>query len=137
MITLPIDLELIAPRGHVMPCDGSYLSYDPKDPYAVTMTVVDPLHGDTVVWMFARDLLTDGLARQLEPRTGSEVKIWRCNPLEMHITLSSPEGSCELHAEAEQIEAFLLLTYAAVPLEHEMDGIDMDAELASILGESA
>lgn len=135
MITLPIDLELILEHGHVRPLDA-YLDYDPDDPYAVTFEVVDDLHGTVHVWTFARDLLTDGLARVLEPRTG-DVRVWRCNPFEVHITLESPEGCCELHAVAEDIDAFLTLTYRAVPLEHEMEHVDMDRELASIFGEAA
>lgn len=136
MITLPIDLELICEHGHVTPCDDSYLIYDPADPYAVKLDIGDPTHGDSQLWMFGRDLLIDGLARQLEPRTG-DVRIWRCNSYQVHITLDSPEGTAELHADAGQIDAFLILTYAAVPLAHEMDGVDIDRELALIFGETA
>ncbi|SOE25649.1 SsgA family sporulation/cell division regulator [Streptomyces sp. OK228] len=137
MITLPIDLELILGRGHVRPLEGSELIYEPDDPYAVVMVTRDEMHGTVQVWTFARDLLTDGLARQLEPRTGGDVRVWRCNPVEVHITLDSPDGRCELHAIADDIDQFLTLTYAAVPLCHEMDGVDMDRELAAIMGGTA
>lgn len=137
MLTLPIDLELICDRGHVVPCDGTYLSYDPRDPFAVTMTVVDPTHGDELEWMFARDLLSGGLLRLAEPISACDVRIWRCSPYQVHITLDSPEGRAELHAEAQQIEAFLSLTYQMVPPTHEMDGVDIDRELALIFGEAA
>lgn len=137
MITLPIDLELILPHGHVRPLEGSQLHYEPDDPYAVTLDVCEPTHGENIPWTMARDLLVDGLVRQLEPRCGGDVRIWRCDPVQVHITLESPEGTAELHAEAEQIEAFLLLTYAAVPLGHELDAVDMAAELAQIFGEAA
>ncbi|MFI1408777.1 SsgA family sporulation/cell division regulator [Streptomyces sp. NPDC020707] len=136
MVTLPIDLELILPHGQVRELEDSYLHYEPSDPYAATLDVIDPCTNTLKIWTFARDLLTDGLCRTAEPTFG-DVKVWRCDPYQVHITLASPEGCAGLHAQADQIEKFLKLTYAVVPLEHEMDGVDMDRELASIFGEAA
>lgn len=133
MITVPIDLELTVSGGHALPLDDCELIYEPSDPYAVALIVRDDTHGVEQEWIFGRDLLTDGLARQLEPRYG-DVRIWRCTPGQVHITLDSPEGTAELHAAAEIVGKFLTLTYTAVPLEHEMQHIDIDRELAAILG---
>ncbi|MFJ4828435.1 SsgA family sporulation/cell division regulator [Streptomyces sp. NPDC088747] len=136
MITLPIDLELILERGHVRPLGACDLIYDPQDPYAVLLLIVDDLHGTEVAWLMARELFANGLGSQTEPRAG-DVRIWRCNELEMHIALESPEGRAELHAPAEDIAHFLELTYQAVPPGHEMDGVDIGAELAAMFGEAA
>lgn len=137
MITLPIDLELILERGHVRPLESCDLIYDPRDPFAVVLIVRDDLSGQEIEWTFSRDLLTDGLARQLEPRGGGDVRIWRCSRYEVHITLASPDGTADLHAEAEDIDQFLRLTYAAVPLAHELDHVDIGRELDAMFGEAA
>jgi hypothetical protein len=137
MIILPIDLEMILPHGHVRPLDGSSLAYDPADPYAVALVTYDETHDHSVTWVMARDLLAGGLTRVLEPRTGGDVRVWRCNPVEVHITLDGPEGRCELHAIAEDIGQFLTLAFAAVPFGSEMNGVDIDSELALITGEAA
>ncbi|MCX4912843.1 SsgA family sporulation/cell division regulator [Streptomyces sp. NBC_00687] len=137
MIIVPIYLEITLEGGHALPLDHCELAYDPKDPYAVTLTVRDDTHGSEVVWTMGRSLLAEGLARQSPPELCGDVTIWRCGPDDLHIVLDSPDGRAELHGEAEQADAFLMRTYLAVPFTHEMDGIDLDAELALIFGETA
>ncbi|MFE0101194.1 SsgA family sporulation/cell division regulator [Streptomyces sp. NPDC059009] len=136
MLSVPIDLEVILPHGHVAYADGSMLEYDPADPLAVTMAIADPLHGGVKPWIFARDVLADGLCCTREPGDG-DVRVWRCGPYEVHITLDSPEGTTEMHADPGQVDHFLTLSYLLVPLGHELDAVDAEAELDALLDGAA
>ena len=110
------------------------LAYDPLDPYAVTLTF--HLAGDpSVRWVFARDLLLDGLSGRcgegdivVEPVVGLD----RDFP-DVRIRLRSPAGEAVLHSPALPLVAFLGRTDQALPLGREQAADDLDAELEQIL----
>ncbi|EMF56421.1 MULTISPECIES: SsgA family sporulation/cell division regulator [Streptomyces] len=83
------------------------LTYRVSDPYAVEARFRADDQGETV-WIFARDLLRDGLER----RNGlGDVSVWpdvgkRGRP-RVFLRLSSPEGSALLSAEYADVRAFL------------------------------
>ena len=91
---------------------------------------------ETVEWVFARDLLAEGLHR---PTGTGDVRVW---PSRSHgqgvvcIALSSPEGEALLEAPARALESFLKRTDAAVPPGTEHRHFDLDQELSHILAES-
>ncbi|MGK4582205.1 SsgA family sporulation/cell division regulator [Kitasatospora sp. HPMI-4] len=111
------------------------LEYDPLDPYAVRLTFHLP--GDEpVTWVFARELLLDGLCR---PAGEGDVHI---QPLgeqlsEVGVVLRSPEGEALLRASSSPLIAFLARTDRLVPLGEERTGGDLDAQLALILSTGA
>lgn len=131
MIYLPLDLELIA--DEIVPMKAM-LTYDTADPYAATLTVSQ--QSQDAEWQFARDLLAEGFVSAHAAGYG-DVRIWLCSNDNIHILLRSPEGAADLHAQSKDIADFLSLAYALVPPGRELDKIDMDGELAEILGEAA
>ncbi|AZM51797.1 SsgA family sporulation/cell division regulator [Streptomyces sp. WAC 01529] len=135
MITVPINLEHILDDSRVHELDASYLHYDPEDPYAVMLDIGATSTGERIEWTLARDTLADGITTPAGAGRG-DVTVWPCDG-GIHIRLCSPEGEAHLHAEAGQIEAFLTLSYAMVPLGCELDGIDVGAELDKIFGKAA
>jgi hypothetical protein len=104
------------------------LRYDPADPYAVTATFH---HGQGAVdWIFARDLLADGL---LAPTGDGDLHI---NPVAdsdtVLLVLTAPDGAAVMEASAEELATFLDLSYEQVAPGEEWDHVDFDAELAKL-----
>jgi hypothetical protein len=48
--------------------------------------------------------------------------------------MASPSGSALFEIDRDALVEFLQQTYVAVPTGHESDSVDLDAELASLLG---
>ena len=126
--------DLLAPRCPAVPVRVE-LRYDTRDPYAVVAAFRTGKAG-WVEWVFARDLLAEGLHR---PTGTGDVRVW---PSRSHgqgvvcIALSSPEGEALLEAPARALESFLKRTDAAVPPGTEHRHFDLDTELSHILAES-
>ncbi|MFF0295493.1 SsgA family sporulation/cell division regulator [Kitasatospora sp. NPDC004615] len=107
------------------------LEYDGGDPFAVRCTFHLP--GDEpVTWVFARELLVDGLSRasgegdvHIHP-VGEDLA-------EAALVLRSPEGDARMHADAAPLLAFLARTDLVVPIGQETAGGDLDQELTGIL----
>ncbi|MFJ9775678.1 SsgA family sporulation/cell division regulator [Kitasatospora sp. NPDC101157] len=110
---------------------GADLVYEAGDPYAVRFAFNLP--GDTpVTWVFARELLRDGLSR---PSGEGDVHIHPLGgePPEVRIALHTPHGDAVLHAPAAPLVAFLARTDRLVPTGQEFAGRELDAQLAAIL----
>ncbi|AHH96810.1 SsgA family sporulation/cell division regulator [Kutzneria viridogrisea] len=105
------------------------LRYDPSDPYAVTATFH---HGrGEVSWIFARDLLADGLLAatgdgdlHISPMVESDVVL---------LVLTTPEGAAVMEASAEELAEFLDLSYEQVPPGDEWAQVDFEDELAKLV----
>ena len=133
-LTVVMTLHLLVSTGPALPLLARF-SYDPGDPYAVRlglhMTGEEDLH-DAEVWIFARQLLTDGVFRLAGE---GDVQVW---PSRSHgvggvcVALSSPSGSARLEVPGSDLIAFLSATYAAVPAGCETNLIDLDAEIAHL-----
>ncbi|MFD8702219.1 SsgA family sporulation/cell division regulator [Kitasatospora sp. NPDC059648] len=107
------------------------LAYEAGDPYAVRFAFHLP--GDApVVWVFARELLLDGLGG---PSGEGDVHIRPLGgePPEVSIALHTPNGDAVLHAPAAPLIAFLARTDRLVPMGQELAGRELDAQLAAIL----
>jgi hypothetical protein len=106
--------------------------YDSDDPHAVHATFHTG-ENETVEWVFARDLLGEGLR---EPTGYGDVRVWpsRSRGAEVVcISLSSPEGHALLEAPADDLRVFLNRTYVTVPPGTEHLHIDLDSELVALL----
>src|SRR6201995_4742951 len=84
--------------------DGE-LSYDPTDPYAVTMRL--EARSGSVTWTFARELLAVGL---FEPSGDGDVQVWPClsstGEAVVIVELSSPDGSALLQTGSRAVQQF-------------------------------
>ena len=128
-VSTELELRLLVP-GASLPVRAS-MRYDVSDPYAVN---VEFKTGDEpVVWTFARQLLTDGVARMVGD---GDVKVWPSRENGEHlvcIALSSPSGRALFEVPLSDVVGFLTRTYELVPTGLEGQHLDLDAELALLL----
>ena len=129
-IAAEVELRLVMPHTAKVPVAVD-LGYDVDDPFAVTAA----FRGDegTVEWVFARDLLHEGLDR---PSGEGDVQVWPSSTAGSSVvclSLSSPSGRALFEVPLGELAEFLGRTYAAVPTGAEADHVDVDAELALLL----
>jgi hypothetical protein len=135
-VSAELGLRLVAAEQAVVPLVAS-LHYSGSDPYAIRMAFHVGAE-DPVEWIFARDLLADGL---VTPQGDGDVQIWPSaeegqarGPLSVvNIKLSSPFGEAHFEAPAAAIGNFLDRTFRVVPMGKESQVIDIDAELNGLL----
>jgi hypothetical protein len=133
VVAVPIELRLRVPQQQVLPLPVQ-LGYGSDDPYAVSVAFQGP--DEVVTWVFARDLLAEGL---LAPGGEGDVTVrpeFGPNGEVLVIGLASPDGEAELEADADDVRDFLARTEQVLPRGQEHTVIDFDAELAQLLAES-
>jgi hypothetical protein len=125
------------PQTFHMLCGGGQvgvtgeLGYSRDDPYAVTATFRVGTD-DGVQWLFARDLLIEGLIGRVGDGD------FRIGPDESDadtviIELRGPDRSAVLAVPTVALAEFLVATYAVVGVGDESRAIDIDDELAALL----
>jgi len=103
------------------------LHYSTEDPFAVHMGLsIDD--APSVEWVFARDLLRDGVA---VPTGSGDIHIFPV-PAGVIIDLLSPSGSARLVADAEDLARFVGDIFEAVAEGDESGYLDLDGEIAFI-----
>lgn len=128
-----LELHLVVPGGPSLPV-LSDLRYCADDPWAVQVAFRTGGEGKGVVeWMFARELLTEGVTR---PVGCGDVRVWPADdePV-VHLAMASPSGSAQFAVDRDALVQFLQRTYLVVPTGSEQDCIDLDAELDLLLGD--
>ena len=109
------------------------LEYRAEEPYAIRATF--RTGATDIEWMFARDLLLEGLQR---PSGEGDVVIWPENhgrsPLIL-LALNSPSGQAVLECDRPHVEAFLRRTFDIVAVGEEPVTVDIDRCIHGILGE--
>lgn len=129
-----LQLRYVAPDTTTVPCPAE-LRFDPADPWAVTLEF-RPETG-AVPWLFARELLTDGVHDVVGE---GDVQVW---PSESSggpvvcIALRSQDGNALFEASRADVEAFLSRSYAVLPHGAERHAVDIDVELQRILAEDS
>jgi hypothetical protein len=126
-ITVLFDARLLD-EGGVFP---AVLVYQPKDPFAVLIQF-DVGSGGLVEWVFARDLLEEGVRR---PAGIADVRIApvpHAGETVIELALSSPGGQARIGLPRWAVRTFLRRVAAAVPSGTEARGIDWDLELAPL-----
>lgn len=111
------------------------LDYAAHEPYSVRVTFRTT--DGNVNWVFARDLLADGLRG---PAGSGDVTVWPSNNQGrdvMCLSLSSPSGQALLEVERAEIDQFLNRTIEVVPAGSESTLIDMDALIDRLLDDGA
>ena len=107
------------------------LAYSVRDPFAVEASFRTG-NSSAVVWVFARDLLADGLA---DPTGDGDVKVAPRphDPGRVELSLTSPSGQATFTACAGTLAEFLERTYDAVPPGTEYSWLDLDHALTDLL----
>lgn len=134
VICQPAVFELIAPDAPVVPVKVD-LTYHSRDPYAVQASFRTG-NGTAVDWVFARDLLHDGL---IAPAGTGDVQVQPMphNPNRVQLELSSPSGHAVFTTCAQTLGDFLHQTYVAVPPDTEYSWLDFDVALSDLLNDPA
>ena len=132
-ITTPLPLTVATGNGEAE-LTGE-LRYDPSDPFAVSLAI-GVERGEPIGWTFARDLLSAGVTAPtgegditVEP-AGTELGH---EERAMRITLAT-DCLATLLVSLDRVVEFLVETYALVPTGTELDRVDLDAEIAALLG---
>lgn len=111
------------------------LRYDPADPYAVRLSL-GATAGRPIVWVFARELLAEGLRR---PSGIGDVLVFprhRCLPDTMRIVLRSRAGAALVELSASAVTRFMKNAAELVPPGTEGAYVDVDSALAQLTGRS-
>jgi hypothetical protein len=131
IVAAELGLRLVVPEHGGVPLTAS-LYYRGDDPYAIRMA----FHvgtDDPVEWIFARDLLAEGL----DSVTGDgDVRVWPSTAAHrdvLNLALSSPFGEAHFEAPLTAMTGFLLRTFEVVPAGREGEFIDIDGELNDML----
>lgn len=137
-VSSQVKLRLVMPEQAPLAVQAG-LSYELDDPYAVTVSF--HTGGDagetqeTVCWTFGRALLSDGLSA---PSGAGDVQVWpgvSGGEQVVCLSLTSPSGSALFEVPLDGLMAFLGQTYRAVPAGTESSLVDVDSELALLLGD--
>lgn len=122
--------DLLAPRCPAVPVRVE-LRYDTRDPYAVVAAFRTGKVG-CVEWVFARDLLADGLiaaAGEGDVRIRPSVD----DPEVVVVELNSPSGHAVFEASAQEFADFLDRTYDVVLPGNEHLWVDVDDALSQMI----
>ncbi|MGW7066243.1 SsgA family sporulation/cell division regulator [Streptomyces sp. NPDC054855] len=128
----PARARLVTREGRERPLPVT-LRYVAADPLAVQI-VFPPeasLDGAEVTWIFARQLLGEGLRA---PVGGGDVHIWPCGRARTVLEFHAPQGLALVQFDRAVLRRFLLRTYAVVGAARETEGLGLDQDLARLLG---
>ena len=135
-VSAELELRLVVPGGPSLPVLAN-LTYTTSDPWAVRVAFQTGGEGDGIVeWMFARQLLTDGVAGACGE---GDVRVWPAlhgTERVVNLAMASPSGSALFEIDRDALVEFLQQTYLAVPTGSESSVVDLDAELARLLADS-
>lgn len=134
-VTTELEMRLVVPGGPALPVLAG-LRYESVDPWAVRVAFHTGGDGDGVVeWMFARQLLTDGIGEAVGE---GDVRVWpraAPGPAAVHLAMASPSGAALFELDRDALVEFLQQTYLMVPTGTEEEVVDLDAELQLLLQE--
>lgn len=128
-------LRLVIPGAASMTVFAT-LGYDIDDPYAVNVAFRTGTGGaaEVVEWVFARQLLTDGVGGAVG---SGDVQVWPATSLEgdevVCLSLSSPSGRALFELPLPELVEYLAMTYTVVPTGGESELVDVEGELALLL----
>jgi hypothetical protein len=134
VIEQPVEARLVAAAPR-MPSIPATMHYDRRDPFAVRMTFPAPatLEGVEVCWTFSRELLTEGIERA---EGSGDVRVrpygYDRTVLEFH----APEGTAVVHVRTGELRRFLKSTSELVPMGLEHLQLDLDHDLAELMGDA-
>jgi hypothetical protein len=115
-----------------MPCT---LRYEVTDPFAVSATFRST--EGTVTWVFARDLLAEGLSA---PAGEGDIRVSPVHAVGrslVRLELSSPAGHAVMEGPMGQVEAFLARSFDVLPKGYEWQYLNFDTALAELLNGGA
>ena len=132
--TVRRDLDLTLVGLDVPVLVSAVLEYQPRDPYAVTAVLLTS--DGPISWVFARDLLDEGLVHEVGD---GDVQLAPVRDDDGHsrvqLRLSSPDGVAVMEASTDGVLEFLARSYGLVPPGSEIEFLDVDALVAALLAD--
>jgi hypothetical protein len=130
-VILRTALPFLSGESAIEHLDGEF-SFDPADPYAVTMKL--EARSGSVTWTFARELLAEGLFR---PAGDGDVQVWPClsntGEAVVIVELCSPDGTALLQTSSRAVQRFVTTIYDAVPEGEESLHLSIDSLVTQLL----
>jgi hypothetical protein len=131
-VTTSLELRLVlsGDLAAPVPCRLAYAATAPFEVAAEFATADGP-----VTWVFARDLVRDGLTRAVGE---GDVVVWPSRGPEgdvVCLALSSPSGRALLEADGAAVAAFVARTDALVPPGSESSLLDLDDVVGRLLSQ--
>jgi hypothetical protein len=126
-----LQMQVVVEDDHRVALSAT-LDYSARDPFAMSVTFHT---GDgNVTWVFARDLLRDGIK---DAAGEGDIRFRPAHPSRgplVCVTLSSPSGVANIEAPREELAAFVHDVYTAVPDGAEWMYLDLDTTIDGLLG---
>lgn len=132
IVTADITLNLVMGAEYGVPVRAEF-RYIADHPYSITAHF--HTGSESVEWVFARDLLLDGLHH---PTGDGDITCWPATvrgERVLCLSLVSPTGQALLEAPAETVDGFLQRCVQVVPLGAEGDFLDIDGLITDLLRE--
>ncbi|MFF2020511.1 SsgA family sporulation/cell division regulator [Streptomyces sp. NPDC058171] len=130
-VAMPLELQAVVCFGLAVPV-AARLRYHPNDPYAVYLD--NHIDLDTpITWVFARDLLAEGLIQWAGSGDVSVFPGGCDDPMSLFISLGSEDGRVALRAQTSLVKGFLACTERVVPFGSEQLHLDIDGLLHGLL----
>jgi hypothetical protein len=130
--TITTQVSLCVSTGNADAELAAELRYDPSDPFAVTLAIGTDCD-EPVIWTFARELLASGVTSPsgegditIEPDRDGDERMLR-------ITLAT-DCLATMLVPGDRVVEFLVESYGLVPTGTELERVDLDAEIAALLG---
>ncbi|WP_372349489.1 SsgA family sporulation/cell division regulator [Streptomyces sp. KL116D] len=133
-VTCPVTAHVRSLNKQPMPLPTE-LHYRVTDPYAVRISL-GPTDGPRVPWVFARDLLVEGLHR---PTGAGDVLVLPAHghhPDALRVVLKNGAGTALVELAVAEVAEFLRRTYALVPAGTESDHLNLDSAITALMGRS-
>ncbi|MFD3656515.1 SsgA family sporulation/cell division regulator [Streptomyces sp. NPDC058620] len=106
------------------------------DPYAIRLSLGAPTMRP-VDWVFARELLTEGLRR---PTGSGDVLVMprhHPHPHSIRVVLRNPAGTAVIEMAMSEVATFLQQTFGLVPDGEECLHVDLDRSISELTGRRA
>ncbi|TXS38832.1 SsgA family sporulation/cell division regulator [Streptomyces sp. or43] len=133
-VTCPVTTHVSDLKGLSAPLSAD-LHYDMADPYAVRLSIGVPMERP-VDWVFARELLAEGLHR---PTGDGDVVVmpWRHpHPDSVRVVLRNRSGTALVEMATAEVATFLLRTFVLVPEGAEGRHLDLNRAISELTGTS-
>src|SRR3954451_21425159 len=109
-VTAELELRLVVPGGPSLPVIAA-LRYETADPWAVRVAFQTGGEGDGIVeWMFARQLLTDGVAGAVGEGDGRVWPALHGGDRVVTLAMGSPSGAALFEIDRDDLVEFLRKT---------------------------
>ncbi|MCG8965244.1 MULTISPECIES: SsgA family sporulation/cell division regulator [Streptomyces] len=129
-VTRTVTAHVSVVKGPPVPLSAE-LSYDVADPYAVRLSFGEPTTS-SVDWVFARELLAEGLRR---PTGSGDVLVLprhRRHPHVMRVLLRNRADAALVELAVPEVSAFLRQTFALVADGTEFLHLDLDRAIREL-----